>query len=362
MCARSVKTLLLLSAIVSCLGVFFVGSTSGATNGFEPARVLSLDTPRYPEYLIREGIEGSVVARVPIHADGTVGEPEIAVSPHEYFNRWVKYAVSHSTFMPARKNGRPVESAIEVPFHFSCPRDTLGNPVYGLSQNQIPRRVVLRVRENHLCLYGHWLSGDVSVRLVEDRVYANGIRIHPPFPGRGQRNASARMGIEYVVAQTRDQIELIQRDLELHGFSSQERVAKSLDFISRYPGVSKVEQVGKADYCVSLSIGDTLHVDIGKPTSPPDPREPLSVRQCFIAENCYFKLVWAIERGGVYRFKNMVSGSGPNRGPRYEQYMLEVFAAQAATEPITTANWSGSVVGPGWAETIRNPEWVFRIE
>jgi protein TonB len=76
--------------------------------------------PPYPLIARRIGAQGVVVLRVFVHLDGTVGD--VSVSQSSGFTvldeSALKTVREHWRFLPARLNGHPVESWVEVPIRF----------------------------------------------------------------------------------------------------------------------------------------------------------------------------------------------------------------------------------------------------
>ena len=89
----------------------------GVTN---PVKIFSV-RPRYPNLARRAHIEGKIVLRAVIHADGTVGELEIVQSPGAKFgfDEAAVQAVRQWRFKPALQNGRPVDVYFQVVVTFS---------------------------------------------------------------------------------------------------------------------------------------------------------------------------------------------------------------------------------------------------
>jgi TonB family protein len=106
-------------------------SSAAATLSFEPARVLA-DTvpayakpdntpPRYPNQLRAANIEGKVIARFVVRADGRIDTAtfEIVKSSHDLFTNSVREALKTFRFSPATIKGKPVDWLVTMPFSFS---------------------------------------------------------------------------------------------------------------------------------------------------------------------------------------------------------------------------------------------------
>ncbi|NNC72117.1 MAG: energy transducer TonB [Sphingomonadaceae bacterium] len=77
---------------------------------FHPA-YLGDRQPDYPSYLIRRGLEGSATVRVRIGTDGRVKAVERVRADHDgFFEATREQALREWRFMPATRDGRPIES------------------------------------------------------------------------------------------------------------------------------------------------------------------------------------------------------------------------------------------------------------
>lgn len=82
----------------------------------EPKRVPS---PRYPEVARRRGVEGQVLVRMRVDAEGRVVSVVVVESePRDVFDEAARDAARRATFAPAVEGGRPVASTVEQRIHF----------------------------------------------------------------------------------------------------------------------------------------------------------------------------------------------------------------------------------------------------
>ena len=72
----------------------------------------------YPEAARRAGVEGTVIVRATIAADGSVATAEVLQSVHPLLDAEALAAVRRARFEPAAKDGRPVAAEIGAPFLF----------------------------------------------------------------------------------------------------------------------------------------------------------------------------------------------------------------------------------------------------
>jgi protein TonB len=83
-----------------------------------PARPALPIEPAYPRRLRELGIEGEVEARLLVRADGSVGGATLAASSHEEFTRAAREALREARFLPARLDGRAVDSRVTLRLRF----------------------------------------------------------------------------------------------------------------------------------------------------------------------------------------------------------------------------------------------------
>ena len=76
--------------------------------------------PRYPESLRSVNVEGAVVMRFIVSADGKVepGSIEVVSTPHKLFGDAVRAALLNTRYRPAEAAGKAVRQLVEQTFHF----------------------------------------------------------------------------------------------------------------------------------------------------------------------------------------------------------------------------------------------------
>ena len=94
-----------------------VGAAQGESNLSAPEAIKKVD-PAYPQELVQDKIEGTVVLYAVIHADGSVGEVRVLEGFDERLNENARKALSQWRFRPGTKDGTPVdvEAVVRVPF------------------------------------------------------------------------------------------------------------------------------------------------------------------------------------------------------------------------------------------------------
>jgi TonB family protein len=90
----------------------------------QPARVVSIAEPEYPDSLRNLNISGSAVIEFIIEADGKINKESIGVvsTTHTKFSDAVRIAVLDALFLPARKDGRDVAQIYQLPVTFTAPK------------------------------------------------------------------------------------------------------------------------------------------------------------------------------------------------------------------------------------------------
>jgi protein TonB len=80
--------------------------------------------PEYPREAQRRGLSGRVLLRVDVAADGSVADVDFAQrSGTPELDRAAMRAVRKWRFVPARRDGKPVASRVNVPIDFVLPDD-----------------------------------------------------------------------------------------------------------------------------------------------------------------------------------------------------------------------------------------------
>ncbi len=86
--------------------------------------IASSTAPRYPFEMKREGRTGTVVLRFVVDSRGEVLEVEVISSPHEGFSKAAVEAMLRWKFRPGMKNGRKVDTRMEMPMAFSLEKSS----------------------------------------------------------------------------------------------------------------------------------------------------------------------------------------------------------------------------------------------
>lgn len=91
----------------------------GSYEGPKSAAYLHNPKPAYPAEARRMELEGRVILHVQVLATGHAGHVSVAKSSgHEVLDECALEAVRQWKFIPAKRNGEPVESIVNVPINF----------------------------------------------------------------------------------------------------------------------------------------------------------------------------------------------------------------------------------------------------
>jgi TonB family protein len=94
-----------------------LNATHGGDDLSAPEAITKVD-PAYPQDLMHDRVEGTVVLYAVIHADGSVGDVKVLEGFDDRLNENARKALEHWRFRPGTKDGLPVdiEAVVRVPF------------------------------------------------------------------------------------------------------------------------------------------------------------------------------------------------------------------------------------------------------
>jgi TonB family protein len=94
-----------------------LNATHGGADLSAPEAITKVD-PAYPQDLMHDRVEGTVVLYAVIHADGSVGDVKVLEGFDDRLNENARKALEHWRFRPGTKDGLPVdiEAVVRVPF------------------------------------------------------------------------------------------------------------------------------------------------------------------------------------------------------------------------------------------------------
>ena len=100
---------------LGCMGFSeFYGPTDEAT---APEPMDGNAQPEYPESLREAGVQGTVIARFVVRADGSVGDVRVVRGPEDLHDA-VREALRRWRFRPATVNGHAISVYRTMPFRF----------------------------------------------------------------------------------------------------------------------------------------------------------------------------------------------------------------------------------------------------
>jgi TonB family protein len=94
-----------------------LNATHGGADLSAPEAITKVD-PAYPQDLMHDRVEGTVILYAVIHADGSVGEVKVLEGFDDRLNENARKALQQWHFRPGTKDGAPVdiEAVVRVPF------------------------------------------------------------------------------------------------------------------------------------------------------------------------------------------------------------------------------------------------------
>jgi len=228
------------------------------------AQVLHFEPAYYPGIARLAGIEGTVKVLVRVSALGSVKSVEILSATHLLFEKPAKLAAWLSTYSPSIQNGVAVPDSLIMEYQF--PNEYASGSSSGTG-GAVNREQVLDLFPNQVCLYGNWLSGQVMIRLCEDRVYVDGIRVFPTICGFNRDLNKDFAIVEVVQEQLIFECRLFERELAIMGISLSRIRIRTLEMLRKIPIVAKASLTTSSSIQVEISDGFELLLVL------PDPQE-----------------------------------------------------------------------------------------
>ncbi len=100
-----------------------LNATHGGTDLSAPEAISKVD-PAYPQDLMHDRVEGTVILYAVIHADGSVGDVKVLEGFDDRLNENARKALEQWRFRPGTKDGQPVDIEAVVRVPFKVPRRT----------------------------------------------------------------------------------------------------------------------------------------------------------------------------------------------------------------------------------------------
>jgi len=93
-------------------------ASAGAKSAATDPDLATIPKLEYPESMIASKLDGSVSVMVAVTKDGTTSDALVICSNHPEFSAAALLAVKAATFVPATRDGKPVESVATLPVDF----------------------------------------------------------------------------------------------------------------------------------------------------------------------------------------------------------------------------------------------------
>lgn len=150
-----------------------------------PTRTKHVD-PEYPKDLLQSGKDVEVVLTLHIDAEGHVEKAEVAISGGKEFDDAALGVVKEWEFEPAKRDGKPIPSKINVPFHFAPPQSPR-------AASTIPSQAA---EETHTQPAPQSKPSKPPPAKKEEEEEAEDVHVggHRPAPSRGASDFNIRVG------------------------------------------------------------------------------------------------------------------------------------------------------------------------
>ena len=164
-----------------------------------------------------------------------------------------------SKYRPAKRDGLAVRDSLLLDFHFVPDRDTDG---VIKSDTTAAAHQILELETNQVCLYGHWISGNVVVRRSENRVYIDGIRVFPDITNFDDRDV---IPTPVMAPLLRSECSMLERELALQSWDRSLIRQRTLSFISEFERIASATAVTMDSVAVRLTDGTSVGFTLGDP-------------------------------------------------------------------------------------------------
>jgi TonB family protein len=345
--------------LMTVVGTFSTGAIGAEYGKNSPVEIIYREDPHYPQTAQKLGFEGVIRLSVPVDCRGQVGQPiliEPAVTgpgPHVLSNAAI-WAAKRSKFKPAIENGGPVDSEIEMTYEFICPRDSLGKPMIEPAVVKPPLRHPFTVQPGQLCLFGHWISGDIEVIQIESRVYVGGIRVYLSQPTRKNRSKNSDKAQLEDLAQ---ECNWLHRDLLILGHPWSYVDSEVFRLISEYPANLECEEIGPGEYRVRIG-GSEKQIFVSKDYPPFDYTQKQERVYLGQAEGRFFHWLSRLDRGDSVLKSQFVESSIAVDHPLSD--FVKECGLSGRTPSFSAEQIADWGLSSGIEEMLLEPAWVFK--
>ena len=255
----STKYGVLFTLLLAC----WIAEAAFSAETIKRARVVHCERAYHSNGVRAAGIEGTAEVVVAVAESGRPESVRVVEAAHPFLRQPAMLAAWLSTYSPAVVGGVAASDSVRLIYSFGK----------GYVQDAIPavcdfgnREYLVNLVSNQVCLYGNWLSGTVVLRLSEDRVYLDGIRVFPPIgdfnpefhPEFGQK--------EVLRSQLIFESRLFERELALQGADTEGLRSRTIRMLKKLPLVLDARIEASDAFSVATVYGDTLEFTLPNPS------------------------------------------------------------------------------------------------
>ena len=106
------------TAVSSSLGLFDDGSGDEFVASSEKPTLVKYVAPEYPEMARLSQLEGTVIVKVLVGADGNVKDAQVIQGVHPLLNKAARDAAMKAKFIPGKQRNIPVKAWMALPYRF----------------------------------------------------------------------------------------------------------------------------------------------------------------------------------------------------------------------------------------------------
>ncbi|MDD5720680.1 MAG: energy transducer TonB [Candidatus Krumholzibacteria bacterium] len=255
-----VSALLLVASAMSPCMAESLGS------GFRPLTVVSQMPAYYTSAGRNMNIEGRIEIMAYVDSSGAVYKARVvSIRQRPTLERPAILATFLSRFEPAIRNGVAFQDSIVLSYSFRKDADEDSDH----TTTTLPfQQLTVDLEPYQICLYGNWLSGEVQIRISEDRVYVDGIRVFPEIH-HFDPELNPEFSFKSIVSHAlRLECRYFERELALQGVSLDEIRSRSVDMLMGLRNVDSARIHGD-HLLVRCCAGETYDLVL------PDPRSAI---------------------------------------------------------------------------------------
>lgn len=227
------------------------------------ARVVHCE-PAYHSGLARAAnIEGTAEVLIAVSGSGQPESVRVVKADHPLLGQPATLAAWLSTYSSAVVDGAAMSDSVRLVYSFGQAHVQGAMPAVSEFVN---REFQVDLVPNQICLYGNWLSGSVVLRMSEDRIYLDGIRVFPPIGNFNPEFHPEFSQKEVLRSQLIFESRLFERELALQGADTISLCSRTIRMLKKLPLVLDA-RIGASDvFSVVTVYGDTLEFTLPNPS------------------------------------------------------------------------------------------------